>query len=268
MLSKRFSWCSIILILLTACGDSEPSASTSTRTFCKLDRDICKKLPDEGWCNAQRDDLIRATWFNKHRPSNKTRYQLLKALAPYQTCLTVAAQIEPVNHKQRKTRRTETLLAVTNQISQLQLELSHKRDLFSLYYRWSQLHDEQAKRMFIARENNAAMQDPILLYGLASLYNKSAPQKSLALMRQALSLYSKKWPIPNYLLESITTEYMRLNRFDKAYIWSLVIYKVSGVSINTKQLIRYHHFSKEEIKKFAQRAEEIAESIKKRQFKP
>ncbi|MFM2476170.1 DUF2989 domain-containing protein [Celerinatantimonas sp. MCCC 1A17872] len=255
----------IFILVLSSCK-TELTADTPASTYCSRDEQICQDVPDEGWCTLKRDDLIRSRWYAKHEPSDKYNYLLLNSMQNYQQCMTIAAQIQPKKNKARKTIRTEALLNITNEIHERQQDILKKRDLFSLYYRWSQLGDNDAKEMFLSRETQPQMNDPILKYALASLYNQSNPKKSLHLLQQSLASYTKQWPIPNYLLEAITTEYMRLNQYEQAYIWSLVLESVGDVNTNVEQLKRYRHFSEDQIDDFKDQAKKLAKEIKNRQY--
>lgn len=263
----RYLFYSIFILGLSSCK-TELTANTPAAEYCSRDPHICLDIPDEGWCTLKRDDLIRARWYAKHEPSDKYNYLLLNSMQNYQKCMTIAARIEPIKNKVRKTIRTEALLNITQEIHQRQQDILKKRDLFSLYYRWSQLGDNDAKEMFLNRETQPQMNDPILKYALASLYNQSNPQKSLLLLQQSLASYTKQWPIPNYLLEAITTEHMRLKQYEQAYIWSLVLKRLGDVNTNVEQIKRYKHFSEEQIDNFEDQAKKLAKDIKNRQYQP
>ncbi|MFM2483572.1 DUF2989 domain-containing protein [Celerinatantimonas yamalensis] len=261
----RFQWV-IVFTLIALTSGCDRSFVKSASQLCRDDSTICQDIPDEGWCTDTRNTLVRARWHNKHQHSDKHRYLLLDALQHYQQCIAVAAQIEPLKHKERKTKRTETLLIITAQLKTLEQQMTTRHDLYSLFYRWSQLGDRQARQMFLNREDNPDMQDPTLKWALASLYSHNQPKKSLNLMLQALSGYTKEWPIPEHLIEEITTEYMRLNQYDKAYIWSLVLEKTNKVNANLEQIKRYRRFNKAEIKAFEDQAQQISEAIQERRY--
>ncbi|CAG8998313.1 MAG: hypothetical protein CENE_00255 [Candidatus Celerinatantimonas neptuna] len=259
---------SILVLFTLALAGCDHTGTPSVRSICRTSPQICENLNPGGWCNNSRERLIQSRWHYQKSASNKNRYLLLSALNKYQRCIAIIAQIEPTKNKQRKTGRTEVLLSTIKQIKGLEAQVKYRTDLFSLYYRWSQMGDLKAKQQFIAKQNTPQMQDPILLWALATLYHQNDPQKSLHLMKQTLANYKKKRPLPVGILEGIATQYMRLNRIDQAYTWSLVAEKVTGVKTNKEQFNLYRQFSDEQIEQFKNKADHIAKLIHKGQYQP
>lgn len=259
---------SILVLFSLALVGCDHTGTPSARKICHDDPNVCANLNPGGWCNNSREHLIKSRWQYQKSASNKNRYLLLSALGKYQRCIAIIAQIEPTKNKQRKTARTEILLTIIKQIKDLETQVEHRTDLFSLYYRWSQMGDQKAKRLFVAKQNTPQMQDPILLWALATLYHQSNPQKSLDLMKHTLANYKKQRPLPVGILEGIAMQYMRLNHIDQAYIWSLVAEKVTGVKTNTEQFNLYRQFSDEQLDLFQEKANHIAKLINKGRYKP
>ncbi|MFM2480099.1 DUF2989 domain-containing protein [Celerinatantimonas sp. YJH-8] len=258
----------IITLQISGCDDFN-RPQKSARSICADNPSLCDDLNKGGWCNDPREALIQARWQDAQQTTDRNNYLLLDSLNKYQRCIAVITQIEPIKLKERKTERTETLLTINNQIKTLESQVATKQDPYSLYYRWSQMSDYTARQQFINEQNKASMQqDPLLLWALATIYNQSDPQKSLSLMQQALMRYSQQKLLPVGLLESIVTQYMRLNRYDQAYIWSLVAEQLSNVQVNMNQLDAYQKFEDSQVSQFKDQAKLIIKSIKKGVYHP
>lgn len=257
-----------ISIVLVGCDDFN-KPDKSARSICSDEPSLCADLNKGGWCDSSRGEVIQARWSDHQQHSVRNDYRLLTALNTYQQCVALITQIEPLKLKERKTQRTETLLAITSQIQNLEEKVKLRDDPYSLFYRWSHLSDYPARAQFLQKRTLKEMrEDPLLLWAQATLYDKSNPQLSLQLMHQALMFSSQQKKLPKGLLESIVTENMRLNHYDQAYIWSLVAEQLTEVQLNLKRLDLYEQFSDEQVDQFESTAKTISKSIRKGEYRP
>ncbi len=63
------------------------------------------------------------------------------------------------------------------------------QDPYLLLWHWTNNTDPAARASFLALESTPALEEPEVQLALGGVYAKSEPQKAIALMHHALSLY-------------------------------------------------------------------------------
>jgi len=95
----------LITFWLTACDDD------SLASICDNHPELCSDITRISDCGYKRTHLIRARYYAKKEPSNKTTLALMDKLTQYETCLEKKMHIQYSKNKTRNKQRMNNYLA-------------------------------------------------------------------------------------------------------------------------------------------------------------
>lgn len=95
---------SLLLGLITLAGCEEP---VTLAKVCKETPGFCADLNKDSHCKDERAEVILKRYSEYKEPTDENKYQLLKEFETYNQCITLAAKIEHIKLKAKKTSRID-----------------------------------------------------------------------------------------------------------------------------------------------------------------
>ena len=264
---RRLALLIFTVFLLSACFGSKPT----TEQLCEEHEALqCAQLNmNDGQCRSQRDALILNRFDVLKSNNDLDKLKTIKATHQYQTCLTSAAQIEPITAKEIKSKRTEALLDTYDAIDVLALELKDSKEPKVLFYRWV-TGDKTALRAFLQLEGTNALETTELQYALATFYTQRDGNKTILILNHALELLTKQDYENNQhaiVIKSLASINHKENNKEHAYVWALVGKGFELQVASEQQLDLLYQFTSVEKERLKQASELIKESIENLTFK-
>lgn len=240
---------------------------TTTKAICEKSPELCQGLNTDGWCKTERREVILKRQSYAEQSSELNQYYLLRSFIDYKKCIEIAANVEPIHAKHKKTERVEGFITAVNEIERISNETVDSTLPHFAYYHWLVNGDLEAKERFLAIEGTAAEDDPELSLALATYYFERDADKTIRLLYKTLRLKKDALPNPS-IYNSLTTLYLKKKNYQAAYIWMQVAHRLGEYPINESWIDRQHRFSPEEKEKLQEMAGEVIDDIKKHQFQP
>ncbi|EGU36255.1 hypothetical protein VIBRN418_15088 [Vibrio sp. N418] len=215
---------------------------------------------DDGQCRVPRTDLVWHRFEVLKDPSDINKIREYHILAEYEKCLTLAAQIQPIDQNNRKEKRFTSQMHVNDEQARVVSELKLSTSPQALYFLWSQEGDEQARRGFLQMEGSQALESAEMQYALATFYTSRDAEKTLYLLNRSLELADgKKTNID--AVKSLASINFQQNRKELAYIWAQVAnqFDVQTASVSNRQLM--YGFSAEKYEQLDNIAESVYDAI-------
>ncbi|MCP4326703.1 MAG: DUF2989 domain-containing protein [Psychromonas sp.] len=209
-------------ILLTACDSFN---SDNVNTICKNSPELCNDLHKIGDCRFKRSTVIRARHYDKIDPTESNKRKLLMELDDYESCLELTLFMEYTRNKNRNKVRMENFLTTQKLIKEHLLESKGTQDPMLAFYLWTRHQDMQAREVFLTAATKKGIDDPRLLFKLATIYAKDNPQEALDQFFYALQLSKSldKISVSNFAM--IMTIFYQHKQFEHAYVWALIAEK-------------------------------------------
>ena len=209
----------IVTFSLIGCdGFSEKSIAS----ICEDSPTFCSDLNADSWCRAEKSIIIRARHNDSVIPKDINKYDLLLGFEDYKKCIDKASKIEHIKFKEKQAGRVEGLLTAERELKRLSRATKGSIDPHLLYYHWSRNNDEKALETFMNYRDTGELETSELQVALASYYTKFDLPKTIKTLHHALELHEKGSEIDTTIFSSLTTIYMKLEEFDKAYIWGTI----------------------------------------------
>ncbi|MBB1454548.1 DUF2989 domain-containing protein [Pseudoalteromonas sp. SG43-5] len=217
---------SVLLGLLTLAGCEEP---LTLAQVCKETPGFCSDLNKDSHCKDERSDVIIKRHIEYKDPTDENKYQLLKDFESYNQCITLAAKIEHIKLKAKKTSRIDGQLTSIKEMTRLYQDTQNTNHPGLLYYQWSRNNNQSALTKLLAIENDKSVtQSAEMQFFLASYYIKFDDEKTIDLLYKTLEL-NKKDNIPNLeVYTSLISLFYKHDKFKHAYIFSKVA-QMSGI---------------------------------------
>ncbi|EGU29329.1 DUF2989 domain-containing protein [Vibrio scophthalmi] len=215
---------------------------------------------DDGQCRVPRTDLVWHRFEVLKDPSDINKIREYHFLADYKKCLTLAAQIQPMDQNNRKEKRFTSQMNVTDDQVRLINELKQSTSPQALYFLWSQEGDEQAQRQFLQLEGTQALESAEMQYALATFYTSRDAEKTLYLLNRSLELADGTQPNID-AIKTLASINFQQNRKELAYIWALVAshFDVKTASANNRQLM--YGFSEDKYQQLSDIADKVHNAI-------
>ncbi|MDR9827393.1 DUF2989 domain-containing protein [Vibrio sp. FNV 38] len=231
----KFALATISLSFLSGCFDN----TSDTDRLCSDNPELqCEFLNmDDGQCRIPRTDLV---WHKHHvllNPSDNNKIQEIAFVSAYRRCLELAAQIEPIDQRNRKANRVETMVYLGEEQERLVEAIKQSDSAEVLYFLWSQTGDDTARRRFLQREGKPEMETAELQYALATFYSSRNDKKTEQLLHHSLAL-SEPENVNVDIFKTLSSLYYRNHELDQAYVWSMVA-KEYGVQIASDKELAY-----------------------------
>ncbi|WP_421272379.1 DUF2989 domain-containing protein [Aeromonas taiwanensis] len=244
-------------LTLTACEDDR------IHNICSQNPALCADLVDDGWCRYERSDVIRARYYLQTEETDRRKYELMRGLERYLHCAEHSTNIEYKRAREQKSPRVEGMLAAGSQLEQLDAQTRGSRDPYLLLWHWTNNTNPQARASFMALEGTPALEEPELQLALGGIYAKHEPQKAIALMHHALSLYREGEQVNSRILTALSTLYMGQKGFEQAYLWGKVSESFQEQQeVSSVRLGIYHAIGKEEQERLDEQAAVIVDALK------
>lgn len=231
----KLSLLTATIIFLSGCFDN----TTDTDRLCADNPDLkCQFLNmEDGQCRIDRTNLVWQRYDKLKSPTDVNKIKEIELVAKYRSCLELAAQIEPLDARERKTKRVETMIFMGEEYRRLVEELKTSDSAEVLYFLWSHTGDDASRRRFLQREGRPELETAEMQYALATFYSSRDEQKTEQLLHRSLEL--SKTAKPNTeIFKTLSSLYYKNQRLDQAYLWSMVA-KSHGVAIASKQELNY-----------------------------
>ena len=231
--------------------------------ICSNHPELCQDLVDDGWCRYERTDIIRSRFYLKEEGTDRRKYELMRNLERYLKCAERSTNIEYKNAREQKSPRVEGMLAAGDQLAQLDVATRNSQDPYLLLWHWTNNTNPAARASFLALEGTPALEEPELQLALGGIYAKSEPQKAIALMHHALSLYGEGDKVNSRILTALSTLYMGQKAFDLAYQWGKVSESFQETpEVSSTRLGIYHAIGKEQQERLDQAAATIVDALR------
>lgn len=263
---QRFSLITFTAFSLSGCFDTTPTTTQLCEDHSELQCDQLNMR--DGQCLNQRDALILSRFTTLKSQNDLDKLKTIQATYQYQSCLTSAAQIEPITAKEIKTKRSEALIHTYDAIDLLSIELKESKEPKVLYYRWS-TGDKSALREFLQLEGSRSLETAELQYALATFYALRNGNKTVTLLNHSLELLTKddyKNDFHATIIKSLASINHKEQNTEHAYIWALVGKEFDLQVSSQQQLDLLYSFSNAEKQKLQQASEVIVKSIKEQKF--
>jgi len=218
------------LVLLPGC---DSFFALKVKDICDKHPQMCSDLNPDGWCRAEKANIINLRYQKLMAPSDKLNYQLLLGFEHYHKCVTKAAQIEHIKLKEKKSGRVQGIITAQKQLKSLAADTKDSMDPHLRYYHWSRFGDEQALEHFLGYMKRGRLETPELQVALATYFVKFDLDKTINTLYHALELYREDDEVNTEIFKSLTTIYMKKGQFNHAYIWAYVAndYEVTDVDL-------------------------------------
>ncbi|RDV26205.1 DUF2989 domain-containing protein [Alteromonas aestuariivivens] len=248
--------------LISGCeGMFEPSIAE----ICRQDSGFCDDLNPDGWCRAEKAEIIRHRYRHREDETEFDKYQLLMIFEDYKVCIGKAAQIQHIKYREKETGRMKGLLTAQREIKRLSRETRHSQEPHLVYYQWSRYGHEDALKLFLDYAEKDQLTTPDLQIALASIQVKTDLDKTKGSLYRALSLYSDDQVIDDEIFDTLVTIALDQERYHMAYVWSRVASHFSK-RVNDEQLAMLankHQLSADSLDDVA---DEITNAIEGRDF--
>jgi len=224
MIFKTAIQLSLVLstMLLTAC---DPLKNDDITSICKDSPELCSDLHKISDCRFKRTTVIRARYYDKIEPSETNQRKLLTELDEYESCLELTLFMQFTRNKQRKKHRLENYLQSQTLMQEQLLESKGTQDPLLAYYLWTHHQDMQAREVFLASATAKNVNNPLLLFKLATVYATDNPQQALNLFYKALRKSQSLEKTSPSTFVMIMTLFYQNKQFEDAYVWALIAEK-------------------------------------------
>ncbi|MGL5290917.1 MAG: DUF2989 domain-containing protein [Vibrionaceae bacterium] len=272
----------LLAALLVVTGCSEPPLDA--KIVCQQLPELCNKLNmEDTHCAETRDNVVMHRYRTIKEPTDIKQFEELLATKKYEKCIELAAQLDVITLKEKKSLRIEALDHAKESILLLEEQLQNADDANILHFLWANSNDTQALNKFLALDEDT-LDTPELLLNLANHYAIKDPQKATKLLLKGLSLYkiqeskqedkAKAATVIEYsavlreILKTLVTINQQEKFFDLAYLWAQVGLHFQVAIIAQPKLDLMYPMADEKRQQIAAVAQSIIESIENNSFDP
>lgn len=207
------------LFLISGCSEF---FEKSVSDICEEHPQMCLGLNPDGWCRAEKSDIIKNKYQNFLTPDEDYKYRLLLNYEDYKACISKAAQIEHIKLKEKKTARVKALVATERELIALARDTRDSENPNLLFYHWSRFGSESHLQKFLSYRDIGLLETPQLQIALASYYIKFDQEKAVISLYHALELYEEGDEINPDVFKSLTNIFIKLEDYTSAYKWGFI----------------------------------------------
>ncbi len=211
-----------LVLVLSGCDFLKQFQQVTVARICKDYPHLCNDLNPDAHCRYEKAEIIRTRYAHLQTPTDPLKYQLLLLFEDYKECVTLASKIEHIKLKEKKSGRVKGMLTAQRELRQLSRDTEESDYPYLLYYHWSRHGSEDALKRFIAKQNSSELNEPELQKYLAEHYVKFDLEKTVEILHRALELYESGDEIDPEIFYSLSTIYLKLEMFAKAYLWGYI----------------------------------------------
>ncbi len=192
--------------------------------LCVMHSEICHEFEQDSWCKRERIAVGFANLEHVKTPLDPQKFERLIAYESYAICMEHASKIEHIKFKNKQVMRVNNLLKAREQIKIISKQTKRSLHPDLLYFHWSRYLNKKALVKFLKLEDTLQLETPELQLNLATYYVKRDKEKTLLLLYHSLELSNDDKPIDVEVFKSISTLFADKKDFNKAYIWSKIVY--------------------------------------------
>ncbi len=207
-----------------------------------------------------RTDLIWHKYDTYKEPTDANRIKEYQLVTLYRKCLANASQIQTFDSSKRAEKRVEALLFSAEEQERLIEDLKVSATPETLYFLWSQLGDEDAKRTFLFMEDTRSLETSEMQYNLATIYIQRDVEKTLSLLNRSLELASDGNVKPE-VFESLASIHYKRKEKEKAYIWTKIAEQHEIAVATGRELQLLYGFDNTKYEKLDKIADNIESAI-------
>ncbi|MER2494006.1 DUF2989 domain-containing protein [Catenovulum sediminis] len=211
---KDLLFATSISIAVSACD-----SGLSLNEVCQSTPQICEDLNTDAWCKQERKDVILGRYAEMQNPTDDVRYKLIMDFEAYSTCVEKASFIEHIKLKDKQTGRVRGFVTSVKELERLSNQTKDSNHPHLLYWHWSRNGDEQAMSRFLALRDSGILQTPELQFKLATYYVKFNRDLTIDTLYHALTLYDGEKPVNPEILKTLSTLYLKDEKYKHAYVW-------------------------------------------------
>ncbi len=245
-------------LLLTGCFESRLNIDG----LCNSNPELgCSNLNmGDGKCKVQRTDLIWHRYDMLKKPDDLKLIEEYKLLSQYQTCLSLAAQIQALKTTAQTQNRFDALTYSYSEQQRLTEVMREIENPHIYYFLWSH-GDEQAKRKFLQLEPTGKLDTATLQYYLATYYSNRDPEHTLTILNRALDM-TENGEVDERIIQSLASIHQTVGNLEMAYLWAIVGRAFNLPIATDEQLSVYYPFSDQKRSKLDATAHSIVEHLK------
>ncbi|MCY7294027.1 DUF2989 domain-containing protein [Alteromonas sp. a30] len=221
------------LLLISGCSEF---FEKSVADICEEHPQMCLNLNPDGWCRAEKSNIIKNKYQNFLIPDEDYKYKLLLNYEAYKACISKAAQIEHIKLKEKKTARVKALLATERELIALTRDTRDSDNPNLLFYHWSRFGSESHLEKFLSYRDIGLLETPDLQIALASYYVKFDQEKAITSLYHALELYQEGDEINPDIFKSLTNIFIKLEDYESAYKWGYIAREFDADNLDLPQI--------------------------------
>ncbi|TKF22582.1 DUF2989 domain-containing protein [Vibrio genomosp. F6] len=258
---KTLKWLVALSVPLIVSGCFENN--NTTEKLCNNNPDLrCDQLNmNDGQCRLPRTDLIWHRFEVKKNPTDGNKIKEYEFVAAYSKCLELASQIAPIDQTLLKQKRFNALIHSIAEKERIAGELKNSTAPNTLYFLWSQIGSDNARRKFLRLEGTKQLETAELQYALATFYTTRDKPKTISLLHNALVL-TKPDKLNSEIVKSLASINQSLGYSEHSYIWAIVGKEFEVPIASERDLQRMYGFDQEKVDRLNTIAENIADEIK------
>lgn len=245
-------------LILSGCFESRKN----TEKLCIDNPSLrCESLNmDDGRCRVPRTDLVWHRFALLQQQTDAMFVKEYQLVAEYKKCLELAAQIKPLEQSKRKEQRFISLVHANDELVRITALLQQSSSPDVLYFLWTQLSDNQAKRRFLQLEGSPTLDTAQLQYALATFYTTRQPLKTIELLNRSLEL-TKPNEINVDVITSLASINYRIDAREKAYIWATVAKRFDAPTADDTNFKLLYGFPEEKYQQLDHIAQQVYSAI-------
>ncbi|MGL4192781.1 MAG: DUF2989 domain-containing protein [Vibrio sp.] len=252
------------LTLLNGCFENR----NNTEKLCTDNPNLrCEQLNlGDGQCRIPRTDLIWHRFEILKSPSDDKIIKEYQLVSTYQQCLELASQIQVIDQAKLKENRFNALINATQDQERIVAKLRQSNSPAALYFLWSQIGDNHARRAFLQLEGQPALETAEMQYALATFYTDRDKAKTVQLLHRSLELGNGK-PRNVEILQALASNYHALHNPKQAYVWAMVS-KEFGVAVaSAAEMKRLYPFNPQQFAELDRIANTITKALHNGSYK-
>lgn len=210
----------LLTVTSAGCGDL---FKPTIKSICEDYPHYCADLNQDGWCRAEKSDIIRHRYDYQNDDSERPKYDLLLHYEAYDACISKASQIQHKKYREREFGRKEAAVKANKALRQLVWQTRHSADPYVSYYQWSRFGHEDAKARFVSAAQAGIFTEPKYYVDLASIMVAQDPIAARNALFMALSQYANvETDIDGSITSQLASLSLDMENYRMAYVWTKV----------------------------------------------
>lgn len=229
----------VLVVLAIGLSGCEKLFQPSIKSICEDFPHYCADLNPDGWCRAEKSEIIRHRHLHHGNNEERPKYYLLVKYEHYNACISKASQIEHVKYREREFGRKEAAVSFNKSLKQLVWQTRNMEDPYISYYQWSRYNNQAAKERFVLAAKQGVFSEPKFYIDFASIAIDDDPETAKNALFTAISQYKNvDEEIDGSIASLLMSFYLENENYRMAYVWTAVTnhFANSATSISNSQL--------------------------------